>query len=83
MVTNFRLVSDESDGSDAWADELMMCFLGAVLLLNIGMDANDGIDYLTRIVGQREEIDIGQAHYRFISTQPISTSIGLEVTAIQ
>jgi len=80
MVSSFKLVSDEDDGSDERLEELMMCFVGAIMLLNIDITFDDAADYLTRMISNREEININNYHYRFISTQPISTMIGLEVT---
>lgn len=80
MVTSFKIVSSEDDGSDQRIDEIMACSMGCLMLTNLSLSADDAIDYLIRLTDQREIITLDGLTYRFTTTAPFSTIVGLEVT---
>ena len=80
LVKHFRVVSDKDDGSSGRTEEIIVCFMAALMLTNSYFTEENTVSELNKIMSDREEHVYGDVTYRFVSTAPITTIIGLEVT---
>ena len=82
-VKSFKIVSDEKKDdstSDTRLAEIYICFMAAMLLTNDIFTEDNAMEYLSEVLGDNQEHTYGDVTYRFVTTQPFSTIVGLEVT---
>ena len=80
MVKSFKIVSKEDDGSEQRTNEIMAAFLGAIMLTNLNISADDAINALTQMIQTHEVMTIDGLSYRFVTGQPFTTIMSIEVT---
>lgn len=80
MVQSFKVVSKEDDGSEQRTNEIMASFLGAIMLTNLNISADDAINALTQMIQTHEVMTIDGLNYRFVTGQPFTTIMSIEVT---
>lgn len=81
VVKSFKIVSDEDNGddSDNRTYEIMTTCVCAMLLTSDAINEENAVSILTDIVTDKEPHVYGNVSYRFVTGQPFTSIVALEV----
>ena len=82
LVKSFQVVSDNDDGSEDRATDIIICFMGALLLTNSYFEEGNTMDELSKIMSDNLEHTYGDVTYRYITGRPFISNVSLEVTPV-
>jgi len=82
IVKSFKIVSDEDKGDDSEnrTQEIMITCVCAMLLTNDAFNEDNAVSILTGIVSDKQSHVYGNVSYRFVTGNPFTTVVALEVT---
>lgn len=80
QLTKLEIVSGEDDGSEDRTMNIIGCFMGALMLLNLDMSADDAMHNLADITENPYGVEINGLNYRFVTGQPFTSVVALEIT---
>ena len=79
-MTKLEVVSSEDDGSEDRTSDIIGCFMGAMMLIDLSMPAEDVIKNLNEITSTTDAVIINGISYRFVTGQPFTSIVALEIT---
>lgn len=81
QAASFRVVSSDNENrSNAEMEDIVICFSAALMVTDLDLPGDDMLTRLDEIMADKQEHTYNGFTYRYITTQPFSNVVALEVT---
>ena len=81
QVASFRVGSSDNEiRSNAEMEDIVICFSAALMVTDLDLPGDDMLTRLDEIMADKQEHTYNGFTYRYITTQPFSNVVALEVT---